>query len=383
MSLSTQVQFVRNFVCVLQALLPVDHSLNAPVSLVRGQASYETPSLIEYVKAVTQFAAVVFNTHAGIRKLYHSAVHTRDAAARKRDLDRLCIEDPSPEHLIVAHRIHGENAVHNLNYVSGVADLIIGASFMYLSCNSLHIRGADHPKPLMDAVYFSLLPIGYYVVLIAISIYNLHQEAQSMRLLSAALQEVDEVDAGDNMSSSLIIKMYESGFSGNLSLALQHMDPSYAAVASCPTDVATDLEKVSASIARVNTEAGRASAATRLQALADYSSYQIGLDIILFLLNLGAWYGYLVASLVYYIPESSQPVYLQMMKLSHSHSSADWWGNFGGDLLWTIEPFIILVCVPLIQSMHIDATTTPVPVKSVSLSGTKKSKSRLKKAKME
>ena len=40
--------------------------------------------------------------------------------------------------------------------------------------------------------------------------------------------------------------------------------------------------------------------------------------------------------------EDSQPQYIKAAKLGYSNADADWTGNFVGDLMWTVEPFMIL-----------------------------------------
>ena len=68
------------------------------------------------------------------------------------------------------------------------------------------------------------------------------------------------------------------------------------------------------------------------------------LDFVLFLLNVVAGYGYLLAIVSYYFPAgSAQPNWVKSMKQDLSDENADWYGNFAGDLAWTIEPFLIIV----------------------------------------
>ena len=70
------------------------------------------------------------------------------------------------------------------------------------------------------------------------------------------------------------------------------------------------------------------------------------LDVVLFLLNVIAGYGYLMGILVFYYmaPSTSSPPPAWVLKVCFNLSGddADWIGNFAGDLAWTIEPFLIL-----------------------------------------
>ena len=62
-----------------------------------------------------------------------------------------------------------------------------------------------------------------------------------------------------------------------------------------------------------------------------------------FVANSIALYGYSVCVVVYYWPdELKQPDWLRLLLLNLNNRDADWHGNFAGDLMWTIEPFVVL-----------------------------------------
>jgi hypothetical protein len=67
-------------------------------------------------------------------------------------------------------------------------------------------------------------------------------------------------------------------------------------------------------------------------------------EYVYLVLNSIAFYGYLVGIVVYYWEdELKQPAWIQqglLMGMNNTH--ADWHGNFAGDLMWTIEPVIIM-----------------------------------------
>lgn len=75
-------------------------------------------------------------------------------------------------------------------------------------------------------------------------------------------------------------------------------------------------------------------------------------EFLYFVFNFVAFYGYLMAPVAfYYDNEEEQPYHIQSMKLFYSNNDADWTGNFAGDLMWTIEPIVILGSPFLIQMM--------------------------------
>jgi hypothetical protein len=85
------------------------------------------------------------------------------------------------------------------------------------------------------------------------------------------------------------------------------------------------------------------------------------------ILNFIAWYGYGMCIVVYYYPNTifqSDIVHLSL--LHFNHDDADWYGNFIGDSMWTIEPLIILFSPILIHqltttSRQRQSTTTSIP----------------------
>merc|ERR1712238_375193 len=89
-------------------------------------------------------------------------------------------------------------------------------------------------------------------------------------------------------------------------------------------------------------------------------------EVVYFYLNLFAFYGYLMSILAFYFPENAdheQPVWIQSLKLNYTNDVADWTGNFAGDLMWTIEPIIVLVSpYYIIRSSSATTATTNTPV---------------------
>ena len=84
-------------------------------------------------------------------------------------------------------------------------------------------------------------------------------------------------------------------------------------------------------------------------------------EFVYFVCNFVAFYGYLMAPLCFYYADDDddddgmdksgggngtggykQPYYIKVLKLFSKNQDADWYGNFFGDVMWTIEPLIIL-----------------------------------------
>jgi len=84
-----------------------------------------------------------------------------------------------------------------------------------------------------------------------------------------------------------------------------------------------------------------------------------------FVVNFIAFYGYLMSILAFYYPDdTAQPSWIQQMKFGYTNNDADWGGNFAGDLMWTIEPTVILLSPYYISSVA--ATTTVITASAAS-----------------
>jgi hypothetical protein len=66
-------------------------------------------------------------------------------------------------------------------------------------------------------------------------------------------------------------------------------------------------------------------------------------EVLYFVLNFVAFYGYLMGVMVYYYEDDAvQPYHVRSLKFGYENELADWHGNFAGDIMWTIEPMVIL-----------------------------------------
>eukprot|EP01039_Chlorochromonas_danica_P011442 gene11442-12794_t len=90
----------------------------------------------------------------------------------------------------------------------------------------------------------------------------------------------------------------------------------------------------------------------RLHNQSQQQLYQAFMAFIYFALNLIAAYGYMLCCLAFYFPQASldsaqtSDYIASMLMFNLPNSDADWYGNFVGDLCWTIEPFLILFVDP-------------------------------------
>ncbi|KAL3903758.1 MAG: hypothetical protein SGILL_010325, partial [Bacillariaceae sp.] len=77
-------------------------------------------------------------------------------------------------------------------------------------------------------------------------------------------------------------------------------------------------------------------------------------EMLYFVLNFIAFYGYLMGILRFYFPDdTAQPAYVSKMMFGYGNELSDWTGNFAGDLMWTIEPMVILASPLYLSSVQL------------------------------
>ena len=116
--------------------------------------------------------------------------------------------------------------------------------------------------------------------------------------------------------------------------------------------------------------------ASELEVVAKKSVLEGYREYLYFVFNFVAFYGYLLGIVVYYFPEPADgtdgvdgavvepPTFVRHLKLGYSHDDADWGGNFAGDLMWTVEPIVILASPVIIKMMTKKTSVGSVDEKS-------------------
>ena len=75
-------------------------------------------------------------------------------------------------------------------------------------------------------------------------------------------------------------------------------------------------------------------------------------ECVLLILNMLAFYGYLVCIITFFHHEESlQPTYVRAMLMWMPNVDADWTGNAVGDFAWTVEPIVMLLSPMFTNSM--------------------------------
>lgn len=268
----------------------------------------------------------------------------------------------------------------------GFMVMCIGVSFFWLGGNSWHVtstwwlggaQGLIHALTVMEVC---LLPLLYYMW-----VDGSRQLAKSKMMISLA-DRIDSLDAlsvdelqvltdwkpvwshGVVMSWADLSTSKDRDHLDRETRAVKEHLEIYIAKDAPPPGKKTggngngsgDGEKE----AKIRRETRQAKA-QELRAQAKIARWEGYREYLYFFLNLVAFYGYLQGILAFYfeddIPHGVTAMVVPRLKLGMSNAVADWRGNFIGDLMWTIEPAIILTTPALFRRWAGVATTTTTP----------------------
>jgi hypothetical protein len=250
----------------------------------------------------------------------------------------------------------------------GFMVMCIGISFFWLGGNSWHVtatwwlggaQGLVHALTVMEVC---LVPLLYYMW-----IDGAKQLAKSKTMVSLADQvdpdsleslTVDELQILTDWKPVWAHGVVMSWADLSTSKDRHHLDRETKAVkehlevfiAKKKKDVPPGKDDEKEAKIRRETLQGKA---TELRAQARIARWEGYREYLYFIINLVAFYGYLQGILAFYFEDDLAPglaaVVVPRLKLGTSNAVADWRGNFIGDLMWTVEPVIILATPALFR----------------------------------
>mmetsp|Transcript_14634 Transcript_14634/g.40667 ORF Transcript_14634/g.40667 Transcript_14634/m.40667 type:complete len:402 (-) Transcript_14634:331-1536(-) len=280
-----------------------------------------------------------------------------------------------------AHRIVNESLVHEAksamrNVFVGLLVAPIGFAFFWLFANSWHVTEAGWIgglTALIDALTvmeLCLMPLLYYMVVDGLAQFRRKKETEEcigvvstggsgfntdyVNVTRYELMEpgwVPFYEGGVSVLATAKAKEEETAMAEETKRVEQTLDLWFA-----PTkDNADDAKEKDAKIRREALD----------NALSTMKGSLVGLsakgqrEFLYLVLNSIAFYGYLMAIVCFYYPDDEfQPGWIRSMKFGYENNFADWSGNFAGDLMWTIEPMVILGSPYYLASLTTSATTT-------------------------
>lgn len=363
--MSAFVQFVRNCLCCIKDLGLLRDTWLWNSAVTNQYYDFPEPlnqttpleAMISVVQAYVVLTgvpaawALFWKSYGKLQRIYRlmDAVRGGGGAAARNDADRLINASLVKEAL---------SALRTMFVAFSL--LFISLSFVWLTANSWHITEAGWIGGLPALIHaltvmnICLMPLLYFMYKDAGEHFT---KAGRMNLLAKNLEQgiVTEADVGLTTLDAL------SGWSPfwndvDFALLLRPVDreKERKLVAVETMKVQAILDGITGAIAykkKTDTEPHETAVravmqrekADELQPIIAVTRIEGYREYLYFLLNTIAWYGYSLCVLVYYWhDELKQPDWLRIAMLHLSNDDADWHGNFAGDLMWTIEPLIIM-----------------------------------------
>jgi hypothetical protein len=231
----------------------------------------------------------------------------------------------------------------------GLLVTLIGTSFFWLAANSWHVTETDWIGGVSALIHaltvaeICLLVLLYYMWVDAGEQWR---KATRMANIAAALDDentgLTTKDIGLPSFEALTgwVPFWDAGV------------PPYAPTPD-PKEEALLMEKEVATVtqglrdlvgtATRSTKQKHQEKAEELRIACRITRWEAAREYLYFVLNAIAFYGYMLSIVAYYFDDEDKKHHTVKYIMFHLEShAADWHGNFAGDLMWTIEPVVIL-----------------------------------------
>lgn len=394
MSLSTWVQLFRNAFCVMKSLLPASSVFQLPYFADSSFYPLTITTAIELLIAPTQFAAVIFNCMSGFGNVNNGKDDLIRVEKWLAAINRVFLLKPfkssSAEFLVIKAGLESDKAALKIRIFIGYLEIVFGIAFLFLVLNSLHIVGPSHPKPVIDALIWMEVGLVYILMIMWRSFTKKVKNIQRLGKYSAFVKAMKVKTAED-----LLLRAIDSGFDkAEIFEGFVALHPSYAPAwrqkgssdtntgakdavnKALSEEIQTEFRTVTAAFSKftsiekstTGSDKEQQSLSLTLEKQSYEARLEAPLELIFFVLNFTAWYGYLLGILAFYVPEAARDASLgitdyamnsiqefgaphswcKVLMFGLSHGDADWWGNLAGDMAWTIEPLLMLIQRPII-----------------------------------
>ena len=313
--------------------------------------------------ALTQFLAVLFNIFYGIKDLLNGSKENKKLKKWIVAMDSFALNEDARSsikkldsgnfvsiqaYILTRQFIDKEKKSKEYQLISGIWQIIFGISFMFLCLNTLRMV---QPKPVIDALIAMEIGLAYFLV------YMWDSFLEKIKLAGRQYYLSNKVGSTDAITKSSILQTYlqEGGYDiNNIHKSVLILDDKFhpAWRNELPSDelepstetLITTFRSVSSLLDNLVEIKKKEDEDTKKSLLknAEVTYCFAFLDLVYFLLNLIAGHGYMMGILAFYLPTNNSYL-LKLSFLGFSHSDADWYGNFAGDLAWTIEPALVLL----------------------------------------
>lgn len=358
------VQLVRNGLCCVKdlELFPStfihDPSYTSEYYNLPEPLNKTTP--LEFAISICQFYAFVFISLSGFQ-LVTSGLGKLQRVTRLLGFRKKPKKD-SVADKIVNDSLAEEGSAAIRSVWVGVNVFAIGISFFWLFANSWHVTDTDWIGGLQGLIHaltvmeIALVPLLYYMLKDGYSkILKSARMAAFAEGLSSCGGDLSKAAGGKDLLNAEGYGWTQKG----------GWSPFWAESASLSPDniaaeekmLAKEVEKVESTVSALLKDGGKNNddknvkavqkaareAAEDLKEESRKEAFEGYMEYLYFLLNGIAFYGYLLGVICYYFDDDYlEGTYTGSLKLGMSNSDSDWYGNFAGDFMWTVEPIFIL-----------------------------------------
>ena len=373
------VQFVRNALCCVKDLELFAGTFIHDPTYVKSTI-YELPAPLdkttplEFAICLTQFYAFVFVsiagygliTKEGVNKLHRLTRVAGFVGKQAKDDD-----DDDTTNSLIRSSIAKEADAATRSVFVGTCVLPIGLAFFWLFANSLHITEVGWIGGLpalilaLTVMEIALVPLLYLMIkdgqanlqkslrmkALAKNITTLKKKKDTIHLELYTWISNDDWKPFWTEGTSFSNKVAESAEEKMFQKEVETLSTTIQKLKSGKDDSSFNFtDSMGKSAQDISTSILSRATITKWEGYREY---------FYFVLNFIAFYGYLMAIICFlYDDDNNQPTLITTMKFQYSNSQADWTGNFSGDLMWTIEPIVILSSPMIFQYLKPKSTKT-------------------------
>jgi hypothetical protein len=336
------IQLLRNALCCVKDLHLFPGTFIYDPSLVSSSfpAPLNKTTPLEICICVLQLYACLSCISSGINLVTNHGLYKlwqieRIASTRTKSKE--------PHQQLVNMSLNAEAVVAAKTTGVGYCTFIIGVAFFWLFANSLHITetgwigGLPFLIHALTAMEIALLPLLYLMLTDG---YNALRKASIMQNLAKSISTKSTIDEKLTLELFCLLQTargnpwipFWTKYDRLNSDEKKMLQKEIESVQILLKDYESEGVKKILKETSINLEKE-----AKIQLAMGYRSF------LYFILNFIAFYGYLLGIIVYYLNGAiSKPAYASMLLLGLTEADADWLGNFVGDLMWTIEPILII-----------------------------------------
>ncbi|CAN0451173.1 unnamed protein product [Ectocarpus sp. 12 AP-2014] len=327
------ISLIRNAACVLKSLLPAEYTVMQPLMAFPfplfwsggGAGKLEMFTGLEGLIGVLQLAGAGFNLCKGAKGLAGGVVMAEYIVRWRNALAEygMGVEGKARGVAALSAVLKRQDAANNRRIIAGICQLVIGTGLVCLTCFSWKLVGIMTTATVvavLEVALAVLLTIGVTGVLrmwaISNKVQRLQQKPPAEAPPDADVVELVAPRSGRDMGGKWEPDVRVPPTVATLREHMEGMSSIEKAVSSSPLE--------------------------DYQAIGQAAKKQAVLDAFLISLNVAAFVGYGAIPLDVFFPQRS------LLTTWLPPGPTAWWGNFVGDVAWTIEPITVFLAPYLV-----------------------------------